>query len=330
MRRGTWTAVLVLAAAPLAPTETAGTVATVGGQLVSDAQLEELAASQLARVRADAYAIKKRALDDYIRQALLEQEARARHLSVPQLRQAEIDARVEAVSAEDVQAVLKTRGDGQTAEQVRAQLQQQRRLRREADFMKELRSRIGVEVLLVPPRVAIAGDGPTVGPARAPAKLVVFSDFQCPYCARVASVLKQVEAKYGDRVAITFRDYPLPMHRNATKAAEAGRCAADQGKYWTMQERMFANQQALDVPSLERYAGEAGLDAAALARCLEAGTYAAAVEADIAEGNKAGVSGTPSIFVNGRPLPAGGNLEAIVEAIDEELARPQRATAAAR
>src|SRR5262245_22375699 len=319
---------LLAVAAPVLAQEPRDAVAVIGGETVSDAKLEELAGPRLARVRAEEYAIKRRALDEYIRQALLEKEAQKRHLTVAQLKRAEIEGKTKAVTDEEVQAILEMRPDNaaaQTAEQVRAQLQQQRLRRREAEFRKDLRDRLGVKVLLDPPRVQIAGEGPSRGPASAPVSLVVFSDFQCPYCARLVPTLKQLEDKYGERLRVTFRDFPLSIHKDAAKAAEAGRCATEQGKFWPLHDKLFAGQRSLDVTALKRYAGEAGLDAAAFGKCLDSGKFAAAVQQDMPEGNRLGVSGTPSVFVNGRAMPSGGSLEGITEVVEEELALLARA-----
>ncbi len=118
-----------------------------------------------------------------------------------------------------------------------------------------------------------------------------------------------------------FKDFPLPSHPEAFKASEAAHCAGEQGKYWDMHDRMFANQRALGVPDLKAAAVAMGLDAAAFNQCLDSGKFAEVIRADMAQGEKLGVNSTPSIFVNGRALVGAQPFEAFRAIIDEELGR---------
>ena len=113
-----------------------------------------------------------------------------------------------------------------------------------------------VKVMLEAPRYTVptSADDPVRGNAAAPITIVEFSDYQCPFCARVNPTLAKVRETYGDKVKIVFKDYPLPNHPQAPKAAEAARCAGEQKKYWEMHDAMFANQRALEVPALKQTA----------------------------------------------------------------------------
>ena len=97
-----------------------------------------------------------------------------------------------------------------------------------------------------------------------------------------------------------FKDFPLPNHANAFKAAEAAHCAGEQGKYWEMHDRMFGDQRALEVPALKQSAAGLGLNAAAFNQCLESGKFADVIKEDMALGEKMGVNSTPTIYINGR------------------------------
>ena len=110
------------------------------------------------------------------------------------------------------------------------------------------------------------------------------------------------------------------MHPNAQKAAEAARCAGEQGKYWEYHDRLFANSRALEVANLKKFAAEMQLDTARFDACLDSGTQAAQVRKDVAEGQRVGVSGTPAFFINGRFLSGAQALLAFQEIIDEVLA----------
>ena len=117
------------------------------------------------------------------------------------------------------------------------------------------------------------------GNPSAPVTIVEFSDYQCPFCARVNPTLAKVRETYGDSVKIVFKDFPLPNHPQAPKAAEAARCAGDQKKYWEMHDAMFANQRALEVPALKQTARAIGLDGAAFDQCLDSGKWPPTVRA---------------------------------------------------
>jgi protein-disulfide isomerase len=124
---------------------------------------------------------------------------------------------------------------------------------------------------------------------------------------------------YGDRVKLVYREYPLPNHQNARPASEAGLCANEQGKFWPMHDKMFANQQRLGGSDLKQYASEIGLDTAKFNACMDSHKFAQLIDADIAAGNEAGVNGTPAFFINGRMISGAQPFEAFKKIIDEEL-----------
>jgi protein-disulfide isomerase len=138
------------------------------------------------------------------------------------------------------------------------------------------------------------------GDATAKVTLIEFSDYQCPFCGRYANetYTKLIDqyVKTG-KVRYVLRNFPLSqMHPLAEKAAEAAECAGEQGKYWEMHERLFKNQQALDAKEMTGHAAVLGLDQAKFQQCLEGGKFAAKVKADIADGTKLNVRGTPTFF----------------------------------
>ena len=128
-------------------------------------------------------------------------------------------------------------------------------------------------------------------------------------------------ADYGNKVRLVYKDFPLPTHPNAQKAAEAARCAGDQGKYWEMHDLMFADINALSVPQLKQAAAKLRLDQAAFDRCLDSGQHQAVVQADYKSGEQLGVNSTPTLYINGRPLIGAQPYEAFKQVIDEELER---------
>jgi protein-disulfide isomerase len=120
-----------------------------------------------------------------------------------------------------------------------------------------------------------------------------------------------------------FKDFPLPNHPDAQKAAEAARCAGEQGKYWEMHDRIFAAQATMGVPVLKTHAAALQLDTAKFDQCVDSGKYADAVRAGLKEGEALGVQSTPTLYVNGRPVIGAQSYEYFVGVIDEELARPR-------
>ena len=169
-----------------------------------------------------------------------------------------------------------------------------------------------------------AGNAPSKGPKSAPVQIVEFSDFQCPFCGRVVPTIKQIEDKYGDKVRVSFRNFPLPFHQNAQIAAEAGAAANAQGKFWEMHDKMFTNQQALDRASLEKYAGDIGLDVGKFKADLDSGKYKDAINKDVEYAKTVNVNGTPAFFVNGHFINGAMPFESFATIIDDELKKKHK------
>jgi protein-disulfide isomerase len=261
---------------------------------------------------------------------MLESEAAARKITKDQLL-AEI--KPAAVTDADVDAFYEQnkaqipRPKEQVAAQIKSYLEQQGQEKAKTDYFKTLKAKYNVDYKLEPIRVQVAATGPAKGPANAPVTIVEFSDFQCPFCSRLTPTLAEVEKKYGDKVRVVFRQYPLPFHQNAQKAAEAALCAQDQGKFWEMHDAMFANQQELAVEQLKAKAASLGLNADKFNKCIDSGEKNAIIQADLKEGQAAGVSGTPAMFVNGRFISGAVPLDNITSVIDDELRRAGNKTA---
>jgi protein-disulfide isomerase len=272
--------------------------------------------------------MQKQLLDDLINKRLQEKEAEARKISVDELIRQEVEAKVPDVSdaeAKDFYEKNKARF-GPTTEadavvQIKTGLRGQRVNEKKQEYVNGLRTKAAVKILMEPPRLEVASDGdPAKGPEAAPVTIVEFSDFQCPFCSRVLPTLKKIEETYGSKVRIVFRDLPLlQLHPNAAKAAEAGQCAAEQGKFWEMHDKMFANQQALGVAELKKYAAELGLKSEAFDQCLDSNKNEAECKKDSEDAQKYGLSGTPGFFINGRMLDGARPYEMFAQIIDEEL-----------
>jgi protein-disulfide isomerase len=304
-------------------------LAQVNGQDITEADVKTFAADQFAQLEKQ-YEQQKRevlegALEQTIQDRLLQEEAKAAGKTKEQIL---ADMKPAAVTAADIDAFyeqnkaqIQPRTKEQVEPMIKQYLEQQRQAEMQQKFYEGLRAKHKIKYLLEPTRVEVAATGPAQGPATAPITIVEFSDFQCPYCARLIPTLDQVKAKYGDKVRIVFRQYPLAFHENAQKAAEASLCANEQGKFWELHNAMFENQQALAVEQLKAKAAELGMNAEQFNSCLDGSKFAAQVKADFDEGSKAGVSGTPAMFINGRFLSGAQPLNEITKVIDDELAR---------
>ena len=160
---------------------------------------------------------------------------------------------------------------------------------------------------------------PVKGPKNAPITIVEWSDFQCPFCSRAVPTLTEIEKQYGNKVKVAFKNQPLPFHQNARLAANAAMAANEQGKFWQMHDKLFANQQALDRASIEKYAQELGLDLNKFKAALDSNKFDAEITKDSQEGMQAGANGTPTFFINGRMLVGAQPIDSFKTIIDEEL-----------
>jgi 2-hydroxychromene-2-carboxylate isomerase len=155
------------------------------------------------------------------------------------------------------------------------------------------------------------------GAPMAPVSIVEFSDFQCPYCGAAYPELERIVQQYEGRVKLVFKHYPLPAHPRAMPAAKAAEAAGRQGKFFEMHDILFQNQRKLEDGDLKRYAEMLGLDAERFAADMASEEVAARVAADRKLGEKLGVEGTPSIYVNGRKFEE--PLKALPAYLAEEL-----------
>ena len=181
-----------------------------------------------------------------------------------------------------------------------------------------------VEVYFQKPKLQVAvdaGEAPFVGKKDATVTIVEFSDFQCPFCGRAAETVNLLKKKYGGKVKIAFKHFPLPMHHDARAVAEASMCVNEQNadKFWTFHDLVFKNQDKLDKASLEKLAKDVKVDVKKFTECLDSKKYADYVKKDMEYGEKIGVKSTPTFFVNGQLVSGAVPIETFSEIIDEEL-----------
>ncbi len=178
--------------------------------------------------------------------------------------------------------------------------------------------------LKAPPvfRAEVSADGPLFkGPKVAPVTLVKFEDFHCPFCKRAQSTIAELLSRYGKKLKLVHRDFPIDsLHPQARKAHEAARCANDQGKFWDYHDILYDNAPKASLDDLKAYAKQLGLRMTEFESCLTSGKYQAAVQADVDDGQRLGITGTPTFYINGRLLSGAQPLASFASLIDEELA----------
>ena len=321
-----------------AQADSATEVARVGDIVVTlgdvDAAWNENDAGSQLRMLQQLYDTRRRVLEFVIGNHLIDREATQRGLSRDELLAQELPSRTLPITDEEVELVFERNREalgGRPLEDVRSEIQaaieRQRPTQALQQFMTELRG--GSDDILLsldPPRqrVEVLPDDPAKGPVDAPIVLVEFSDFQCPFCQRATGTLAELIDRYEDQIRLVYKDYPLPSHAQAFKAAEAGNCAHEQGMFWEFHDKMFGSQDALDVPALKSYASELGLETASFSACLDEGRYTRRVQQDTQIGQRYGVSSTPTVFINGRPVMGAAPLETFDQIIREELAASLR------
>lgn len=273
-------------------------LAAVDGKSISAEEFENKYKLTLYDTRADAYDKIRGALEDQILADLINAEAAAQKIEPTTLIANEITNKLRDFSDDE-------------------------RAARESAFKKGLFEKYSVKMLLKEPEPVVQAisvdDDPAQGPVAAPVTVVMFNDFECPACAATHPVLKKVLAEYAGKIRFVVRDFPLTtIHKNAFNAARAANAANAQGKFFEYAELLYAHQNDLDDTSLKKYAADLGLNVKQFEIDFSLEKTAAEVRKDMADGKAYGLTGTPTVFVNGlavRRLSAEGFRGAIDRAL---------------
>ena len=310
----------------LAAADSSPVVARVAGRPLTLDELEQKKAADLLQARYKYYLAEKDALDKLIDEELVENEARREKVTVQQLLDNHVGKRLKDPTEDQLQVYYEGLQTDQPYSAVRPQIldhiRQLRRQKAGMAYVKDLRKKADVHIALEPPVVPIASiDAPTTGPADAPVKIIEFADYQCPYCKKVAPELKQlIDGEFAGKASLTFADFPLPMHHDAEKAAEAARCAGVQGKYWQYHDALFGEKVGLEVSDLKAHAETLKLDPQKFGQCLDSGGQAPAIAKTLTEGKKLGLTGTPSFVINGHFISGATDSATLRDLIEQELA----------
>jgi len=304
-------------------------IAEINGEKLTAADLDQQEASKLLQSRYAYYEVQRKALDELIDQHLLEAQARKQGLTVDQLLDREVNSKLPAEPTDDQIHVyyegLETDKpfDQDMKEKIRQHIHEARATKAKAAYFKTLRSQAKITIDLAPPSASVDLAGsPILGSKNAPVVLVEFADYQCPYCQKVHVELDKLHKEFGDKLAIAYKDFPLPMHPNAEKAAEAARCAGVQGKFWEFHDKLFVDKK-LEPADLKQEASTLQLNTTQFDACLDSGSEAAAVQKDTAEGKHLGLTGTPSFFANGHFFSGAMTYEALRDMVAQQLKASQ-------
>jgi protein-disulfide isomerase len=317
---------------PANDAERARVLVTVGGHAITSGEIEEDLRPLIAQTQEQVYLLRKNDVDLRVNAILLSQEAQKRGVTERALLDSEVYSKVPVVTeaqAQDFYNKNKERIGGGDFTQLKYQIIQymqsdeQRQL--ESALAARLRNGATVQTFVTPPPVPVykiaTDDQPSKGNPDAAVTVVEFTDYQCPNCATAQPILERLVTEYGDRVRFVVRDFPLTMHADAQKAAEAAEAAREQGKYWDFTAILFRNQSQLKPEQLKQYAQVIGLDRAKFDAALDSGRLADKVARDVADGERIGVNGTPTFFVNGRRA-SDATYETLKAALDAALKKP--------
>jgi protein-disulfide isomerase len=285
------------------------------------------------RYELDRHQMLSLALDAAIEDSLLRDEVERRDLdSLDDLLKSEVDGKTAEPTEEELRAAFENfRQQVPSArfEEARAHLSKEfRRVKREdryRDYMHEVRMAAGLEVLLPYPdiprtEVPLRKHDPQIGPDDAKVTLVQFAEYQCYYCRQAAPTLVRLVDEFDGQVRVVFKDFPLRGHARARAAAVAAQCAGQQDRYWEVGARLFDAQGNLSDADLIALVRELGLDVRDWQDCVDDPAWHNAIDEDVRDGLKAGVTSTPTFFMNGLMVTGALPYERLESLVRQELA----------
>jgi protein-disulfide isomerase len=307
--------------------------AIFAGQPIYENQLPPAEQAQLQKMMQQVFGVRRRALQAVLNQRLIEAEAKKKGLSVENLVKSDVDSKVAEPSDDQVSAYYQAH-QGQINQpfddakaKIRQALKDQEIQKARVLYLQGLMQRAVLDgqlvVLLTPPKIEVSFDPARLrGDPKAPVTIVEFSDFSCTFCRQAESTVNEILAKYPGKVKLGYRDFPLrELHPHAQLAAEASRCAGEQGKYWEYHDLLFANPDKQDRGNLIEHARTLKLDDKKFDACLSSGHYKPDIEQDIRIGSGGGVVATPGFFVNGTFLNGVQPAAVFEKIVDAELSK---------
>lgn len=305
-------------------------LADVDGTVITAPDLDTASGRQLSQLRRQIYDLQRQKLYELIEERLLSEEAKRRGVSVTKLIEQEVTDKILPVTDDEISTLYNANKARipvaleKVQQKIRDFLHDQRLTAQRKLFVQSLQAKAKIVTYLTPPPVFRAdvslNDAPFKGSEKAAVTIVKFEDFQCPFCKQAQPALGEVISRYDGKIRLVHKDLPLDsIHPQARQAAEAARCAGDQGKFWNYHDVLYANSPKAGLEDLKSYAKATELDLGSFGQCLSSGKYKTAVDTDSREGARLGLTGTPAFFINGRELSGAQPLEVFAQIIDEEL-----------
>jgi len=298
-------------------------VAEIAGRKVTAEELEQKQAGKLLQAKYKYYLAERDALDQFIDDQLLDLQAKKEGVTLDELFKRHVAIHVPEPTEDQLRFYYEGVQTDESYESARANIidtVRQLRTKKARDaYIAELRAQYGVVVELNQPSARVeVGNDPRLGPENAPVQIVEFADYECPYCQKVNEDLARVRDQFPNQVSLVYKDFPLPMHPLAAKAAQAARCAGAQGKFWEYHDALFKSKR-LQTSDLKQQAVSLKLDPARFDQCLESGEQAASVKRDSQEAQRLGLQGTPSFFINGHFMSGSIGFMKLRETVLQEL-----------
>jgi predicted DsbA family dithiol-disulfide isomerase len=302
-----------------------GVLACIHGHPITLAEVDHAGGHTLHEALEQVYSQRTLALYHLVSRELLDREAKTHHLSVDDLLEQKVYARVPPPSEAEVNAFLKERTGNETPDdparvkQAAIDLNSKRRAEHKREYIETLFKAYNVRVSLETPPPASVEEiqgplEPAIGAPRAGVTLVVFSDYLCPFCRDLSHTIAGLLKEYPKDLRVVYRQFPI--HPNADRLAQAALCANEQGQFANYHALLF-DRSSLSVEDLVPLAEQAGLDRGAFSICLASDRFASRVTNDLDEGKRLGIAGTPTLFVNGIRVegnPSAANLDARIAA----------------
>ncbi len=301
-----------------------GVVAKFDGKEISLDDLEK-SSPEIYSARLEVYKAQKSALDEYIRNQVLEGLAKKSGKSMDDFMRSEMESAKKKISDKEVEAFLKSRNIPDTQKVPTEVRDQVRGLLHVQKIVSAATRSNHVEFYLKRPKASPLDfklDGePTWGNADAPITIVEYADFQCYYCGKARERISELKKIYGKKLRIVYKHFPLPNHTEARPAAEASMCVNEQGsdKFWKFYDIVYDNQKAWTKEDFKEYAKKSGADLKKFEECFDSKKYSAHIDASLAEGQRLGINSTPSFFVNSQLVKGAQPLTEFREIIDESV-----------
>jgi protein-disulfide isomerase len=316
--------VLPIVSLPAVGQDSASVIAEINGHPITAGELEQKEASKLLQARYKYYTAERDALQAYIDDQVLEIQAKKENVTVDELVKRHVSVNVQEPTEDQLRFYYEGVQTDEPYESARPNIietvRQLRMKKARAAYVATLRSELGVVIELDQPSVKVeAGNAPRLGSDKAPVQIIEYADYECPYCQKVSPDLERLQQQFGNQVSVVYKDFPLPMHPLAAKAAEGARCAQAQGKFWEFHDFLFDTKK-LKVEDMKAEARALKLDANRFDECLDKDEPFADLKKDAQDAQRLGLQGTPSFFINGHFMSGAIGYAKLHETVVQELA----------